>query len=57
MPHAAMAGKTGLIIGYLHDAFIHIPIEMLVLEKKQIELNGFRWRAVLATTGQPARFE
>jgi 6-phosphofructokinase 1 len=55
--HAAMAGKTGLIIGYLHDAFIHIPIEMLVLEKKQIDLNGFRWRAVLAATGQPARFE
>ena len=24
--HAAMAGKTGLVIGYLHDAFIHIPI-------------------------------
>jgi len=55
--HAAMAGKTGLIIGYLHDAFIHIPIEILVLEKKQIDPNGFRWRAVLAATGQPARFE
>jgi hypothetical protein len=30
---------------------------MLVLEKKQIDPNGFRWRAVLATTGQPERFE
>jgi 6-phosphofructokinase 1 len=55
--HAAMAGKTGLVIGYLHDAFIHIPIEMLVLEKKQINPDGFWWKAVLATTGQPARFE
>ena len=55
--HAAMAGKTGLVIGFLHDVFIHIPIEMLVLEKKQIDPNGFQWRAVLATTGQPARFE
>jgi 6-phosphofructokinase len=26
--HAAMAGKTGLVIGFLHDVFIHIPIEM-----------------------------
>ena len=55
--HAAMAGKTGLVIGYLHDAFIHIPIEMLVLEKKQINPDGFWWKAVLETTGQPARFE
>ena len=55
--HAAMAGKTGLVIGYLHDAFIHIPIEMLVLEKKQINPDRFWWKAVLAATGQPARFE
>jgi 6-phosphofructokinase len=39
--YAAMAGKTGLVIGYLHDAFIHIPIEMLVLEKKRIDPAGF----------------
>jgi len=55
--HAAMAGKTGLVIGFLHDAFIHIPIEMLVLQKKQIDTDGLRWKAVLAVTGQPARFE
>jgi 6-phosphofructokinase 1 len=34
--HAAMAGKIGLVIGYLHDVFIHIPIKMLVLERKRI---------------------
>jgi 6-phosphofructokinase 1 len=55
--HAAMAGKTGLVIGYLHDLFIHIPIEMLVLEKKQIDPDSVWWTAVLAATGQPARFE
>jgi 6-phosphofructokinase 1 len=55
--HAAMAGKTGLVIGLLHDLFIHIPIEMLVLEKKRIDPNGIWWNAVLAATGQPARFE
>jgi 6-phosphofructokinase 1 len=55
--HAAMAGKTGLVIGLLHDSFIHIPIEMLVQEKKHIDPDGTWWNAVLATTGQPARFE
>ena len=50
--HAAMAGKTGLVIGLLHDAFIHVPIELLVSRKKQLDLNGAGWRAVLAATGQ-----
>jgi 6-phosphofructokinase 1 len=50
-----MAGKTGLVIGYLHDAFIHIPIEMLVLEKKRIDPTGFWWKAASAATGQPMR--
>jgi 6-phosphofructokinase 1 len=55
--HAAMAGKTGLLIGYLHDLFIHIPIEMLVREKKHIDPDSVWWTAVLAATGQPARFQ
>jgi 6-phosphofructokinase 1 len=55
--HAAMAGKTGLVIGYLHDSFIHIPIEMLTLEKKHIDPDSLWWKAVLATTGQPAQFQ
>jgi 6-phosphofructokinase 1 len=55
--HAAMAGKTGLIIGFLHGKFIHVPIEMVVKEKKQLNPNGSIWQAVLAATGQPAVFE
>ena len=55
--HAAMAGKTGLVIGYLHDRFIHVPIELLATEKKRLDPEGFVWTAVLAATGQPHRFE
>lgn len=55
--HAAMAGKTGLIIGLLHDQFIHVPMELLGQEKKRLNPNGSIWHAVLASTGQPARFE
>ncbi|MBN8452866.1 ATP-dependent 6-phosphofructokinase [Accumulibacter sp.] len=50
--HAAMAGKTGLVIGLLHDVFIHVPIELLVSQTKRLDLNGAGWRAVLAATGQ-----
>jgi len=55
--HAAMAGKTGLVIGYLHDRFIHVPIELLTSRKKSMDPNGPNWSAVLAATGQPERFE
>jgi len=54
--HAAMAGKTGLFIGYLHDKFIHVPVEAVVREKKRMNPNGSLWHAVLAATGQPFRF-
>jgi 6-phosphofructokinase 1 len=55
--HAAMAGKTGLVIGYMHDKFIHVPIELLTSRKKSMDPHSFAWKAVLAATGQPERFE
>jgi 6-phosphofructokinase 1 len=55
--HAAMAGKTGLVIGNLHDVFVHVPSEALVKQKKRLDPRGGLWHAVLAATGQPARFE
>ena len=54
--HAAMAGRTGLVIGYLHDRFIHVPIELLATQKKCVDLASQGWGAVLATTGQPHQF-
>jgi 6-phosphofructokinase 1 len=55
--HAAMAGKTGLVVGMLHDAFIHIPIELLVAHHKRLNPDDVWWQSVLAATGQPVRFE
>jgi 6-phosphofructokinase 1 len=55
--HAAMAGKTGVVIGYLHDRFIHVPIDLLVSRKKSMEPDGHAWSAVLASTRQAERFE
>jgi 6-phosphofructokinase 1 len=55
--HAAMAGKTGLIISYLHGHYVHVPIGVIAQGSKRVEPNGELWRAVLSSTGQPARFE
>ena len=54
--HAAMAGKTGLVISLMHDQFVHVPIDMLANQKKRLDPHGPVWHAVLATTGQPAVF-
>ena len=55
--HAAMAGKTGLVIGLMHDYFIHVPIDLLATQEKRLDPNGASWSAVLASTGQPHRFQ
>lgn len=54
--HAAMAGKTGLVIGFLHDRFIHLPIELLATQQKRLDPESPAWSAVLAATGQPHHF-
>jgi 6-phosphofructokinase 1 len=54
--HAAMAGKTGVVIGFLHERFIHVPIELLAGHTKRLDPASGWWRSVLATTGQPERF-
>jgi 6-phosphofructokinase 1 len=51
--HAAMAGKTGVLIGHLSSRFVHVPIAMLSGQKRRLPLDGDLWRAVLAATGQP----
>ncbi len=54
--HAGMAGKSGLVIGLVHDVFCHVPMEMLAASKKCLDPQGMDWHAVLAATGQPASF-
>ena len=51
--HAAMAGKSGVVIGFLHERFIHVPIELLAGRRKFVDPAGPIWASVLAATGQP----
>lgn len=51
--HAAVAGKTDLLIGYLYNYFVHVPISLAVASKKYLNPEGDLWMAVVASTGQP----
>jgi 6-phosphofructokinase 1 len=54
--HAAMAGKTGLVVSYLHGHFVHVPIAAIANGTKRLDLDGELWRSVLSSTDQPPRF-
>ena len=51
--HAAMAGKTDLLIGQWNDHFVHVPIAMAISERKKVDPMGELWNSVLERTGQP----
>jgi 6-phosphofructokinase 1 len=51
--HAALAGKSGILIGQEHNRFIHVPIAALIGRTKRLDVNGDLWRSVLQGTGQP----
>jgi 6-phosphofructokinase 1 len=51
--HAAMAGKTDMMIGRLHRVFTHVPLPLVLTEKKHIDPAGELWLAVTESTGQP----
>ncbi|NLG35133.1 MAG: ATP-dependent 6-phosphofructokinase [Lentisphaerae bacterium] len=55
--HAAMAGKTDLIVGFWHGMFIHVPIPAATASRKKIDPEGELWHAVMSSTGQPALWE
>lgn len=50
--HAAMAGKTGMMVSYLNDQFVHVPLKEAIKRRKQINLNSRFWLSVLESTGQ-----
>lgn len=54
--HGAMAGRTGVVVGYWNSMFTLIPIPMAVKKRKRILIEGELWSNVLETTGQPKSF-
>lgn len=54
--HAAMAGRTGILVGLWSGHFVHVPMAVAVSERKRIDPAGTLWQSVLENTGQPASF-
>ena len=51
--HAAMTGKTRLVISQLNNVFVHVPTDMTVRERNKIDPESSLWRDVIEATHQP----
>jgi len=51
--HAAMAGKTGLLVALRGDEYVHLPLSAAI-SGRQLDPEGNVWQRVLESTGQPA---
>jgi 6-phosphofructokinase 1 len=53
--HAAMAGRTSMVVGRWHGRFVHIPIPVATGSRNQVDPDGDLWISVIEATGQPER--
>src|SRR5438093_741909 len=54
--HAAMSGRTEMVVGRWHGRFVHVPMPLAIRERYQVDPHGDLWMSVLESTGQPWEF-
>jgi 6-phosphofructokinase 1 len=54
--HAAMAGRTGMVVGRWRGRFVHVPMAAAISSRNQVAPDGDLWMSVLEATGQPVSF-
>lgn len=53
--HAAMAGRTDMVVGRRRHRFVHVPIELVTKNTQRVNPEGDLWLSVLESTGQPRK--
>ncbi len=54
--HAAMSGRTGVVVGLWNNQRTHVPLSAVVGRTRRLDLDGALWRSVVQATGQPKVF-
>lgn len=52
--HAAVAGKTDMLVGRWHGSFVNLPLELVTQGRRKVDPTLELWHSVLESTGQPA---
>jgi 6-phosphofructokinase 1 len=50
--HAAMTGKTAMMVSLWNDHYVHVPLASAIKRSKCVNLNSHFWLSVLESTGQ-----
>ena len=50
--HAAMCGRTEMIVSRMHMRFVHVPMPLAIRERNTVDPHGDLWMTVLESTGQ-----
>ncbi len=53
--HAAMAGKTNMLVGRWHCTYVHLPLHLIMHGRRKVDPHGELWQSVLEHTGQSAQ--
>jgi len=54
--HAAMAGKTNIVIGSFNGVFVLVPLACVISERKKIDTTSALWHAITGATRQKDYF-
>jgi 6-phosphofructokinase 1 len=55
--HAAMSGRTEMVVGRWHGRFIHLPMPLATRHRNTVDPHGDLWMSVLEATGQPSTLD
>lgn len=48
-----MVGKTKIVIGLVHNKYVHLPIRLVTAKRNKVNPEGSMWRDEINATGQP----
>jgi 6-phosphofructokinase 1 len=51
--HAAMAGKTGMVVSKLQERYMYLPLRIVTAKRRKLNIKSNYWRSVMESTGQP----
>jgi 6-phosphofructokinase 1 len=51
--HAAMAGRTNMVVAKLMDRYVHLPMDAVTRTRRKLNVRSGYWQAVLDSIGQP----
>jgi 6-phosphofructokinase 1 len=54
--HAAMSGRTRMVVGIWHGRFVHVPMQLAIRRRQTVDTEGDVWQSVLESTGQPRQW-